>query len=89
MKNFKGLSGVTDATAFCKSMYAKGGSAGKNQLVRMAKSYEMGGMTGSSMMTPQEMCGPGDGGCHKSRRRANNQRLKTAGVSRSNRRRMS
>jgi hypothetical protein len=55
----------------------------------MAKSYEMGGMTGSSMMAPQEMCGPGDGGCHKSRRRANNQRLKSAGVSRSNRRRMS
>jgi len=46
MKNFKGLKGVTDATTFCKSMYGKGGAAGTKQLVRMAKSYEMGGQTG-------------------------------------------
>lgn len=45
MKNSKGLRGATDAMAYCKSMYGKGGAAGKHQLVRMAKSYEMGGMT--------------------------------------------
>ena len=46
MKNSKGLRGATDAMAYCKSMYGKGGAAGKNQLVRMAKSYEMGGQSG-------------------------------------------
>jgi len=49
MKNFKGLNGVTDATTFCKSMYAKGGSAGKNQMLRMGSSYEAGGTTGLQM----------------------------------------
>jgi hypothetical protein len=50
MKNSKGLKGATDAMAYCKSMYGKGGAAGKHQLVRMAKSYELGGMTDDSCM---------------------------------------
>lgn len=87
MKNMKGLKGTTDALTHCKSMYASGGSAGKNQILRMGGSYELGGMTAG--LSVNDTCGPGDGGCHKSRRRANNQRLKSAGVSRSNRRRMS
>jgi hypothetical protein len=44
MKN-TGLKGATDAMAYCKSMYAKGGSAGKNQIIRMGSSYAMGGST--------------------------------------------
>ena len=88
MKN-QGLKGVTDATQFCKSMYAKGGTANKNQIIRSMKSYEVGGTTGMMLNNTmsEEMCGPGRP-CHKSRKRANNQRLRSAGVSRSNRRRM-
>jgi hypothetical protein len=48
MKNSKGLKGTTDALAHCKSMYAKGGSAGKNQMIRSMKSYEIGGTTQSA-----------------------------------------
>ena len=87
MKN-QGLKGVTDATTFCASM-KKGGA---KPMIRSMKSFEMGGTTnsmGAGVMSTDSMCGLGDGGCHKSRRRANNQRLKSAGVSRSNRRRMS
>jgi hypothetical protein len=88
MKNSKGLRGATDAMAYCKSMYGKGGAAGKHQLVRMAKSYEMGGMTGSSMMAPEEMCGPLDDPCHKGNKKANRRRLSAAGVSRKKQRGM-
>ena len=48
------------------------------------KKMQMGGMTASADPT----CGPGRP-CHKSNKKANNSRLKSAGVSRSNRRRMS
>ena len=51
---------------------------------RPVKSYQMGGMTAS--MDPT--CGPGRP-CHKSNKKANNSRLKSAGVSRSVRKRMS
>jgi hypothetical protein len=86
MKN-QGLKGVTDATQYCKSMNDKNS---KNQIIRSMKSYEFGGTTGMMLnnTASEGMCGPGDGGCHRSRRRANNQRLKSAGVSRSNRKRM-
>jgi len=43
MKNSKGLKGVTDAMSHCKSMYAKGGSASKEHMIRMGSSYAMGG----------------------------------------------
>jgi hypothetical protein len=43
-----GLKGVTDATAFCKSMQ-KGGA---KPMIRSMKSYAAGGAT--------EQCGPGD-----------------------------
>jgi hypothetical protein len=56
MKNSKGLKGVTDAMSHCKSMYAKGGTANKNQMIRSMKSYEIGGMTGMEMT---ESAGPG------------------------------
>jgi hypothetical protein len=56
MKNSKGLRGATDAMAYCKSMYGQGGSAGKNQMLRMGGSYELGGMTG---MDSAESAGPG------------------------------
>ena len=48
------------------------------------RKMQMGGITAS--MDPT--CGPGRP-CHKSNKKANNSRLKDAGVSRSNRRRMS
>jgi len=83
----KGLRDTTDATQHCKSMYAKGGSAGKNQLVRMAKSYDLGGFTSNPVNMTEETCGPGKP-CHKSNKRANNQRLRDAGVSRRTRKRM-
>jgi hypothetical protein len=56
-----GLKGVTDAMGHCKSMYAKGGSANKNQIIRSMKSYQMGGNT--------EGCvdGPGRPKCGKSK----------------------
>jgi len=61
MKNSKGLKGVTDAMSHCKSMYAKGGSANKDQMIRSMKSYAMGGTT--------EGCvdGPGKPKCGKSK----------------------
>lgn len=86
MKNSKGLKGVTDAMSHCKSMYGKGGSAGKNQMLRMGGSYELGGMT--TGISLDDTCGPDDP-CHKSNKKANKRRLKAAGVSRNNRRRMS
>jgi len=46
----RGLKETTDAMSHCKSMYAKGGSAGTKQLVRMASSYEMGGASDDSCM---------------------------------------
>lgn len=87
MKNSKGLKGVTDAMSHCKSMYAKGGSAGQNQIIRMGSSYELGGFQSNPVSMPEEMCGPGDP-CHKSNKKANRQRLKAAGVSRRVRRGM-
>ena len=88
MKNSKGLKGVTDAMSHCKSMYAKGGSASTEHMIRTARSYEMGGMTGSSMMAPEEMCGPLDDPCHKGNKKANRRRLSAAGVSRKKQRGM-
>jgi hypothetical protein len=85
MKN-TGLKGVTDAMAFCKSMYAKGGTAGKSQIIRSMKSYDMGGATGAKL---DSNCTSDDGGgCHKGNKKANRQRLKTAGVGRKTRNRM-
>jgi hypothetical protein len=85
MKN-TGLKGVTDAMAYCKSMYAKGGSAGKSQIIRSMKSFEMGGTPGVTM---DSKCSPDDGGrCHKGSKKANRSRLKDAGVGRKTRNRM-
>jgi hypothetical protein len=85
MKNSKGLKGVTDATMFCKSMYGKGGSAGKNQMLRMGGSYELGGMT--TGVSLDDTCGPDDP-CHKGNKKANRRRLSAAGVSRKKQRGM-
>ena len=85
MKNSKGLKGVTDATMFCKSMYGKGGSAGKNQMLRMGGSYELGGMT--TGVSLDDTCGPDDP-CHRGNKKQNRQRLRAAGVGRKTRRAM-
>jgi hypothetical protein len=86
MKNSKGLKGVTDATMFCKSMYGKGGSAGKSQIIRSMKSFDLGGTSG---VTLDSNCTSDDGGgCHKGNRKANRSRLKDAGVGRKTRNRM-
>lgn len=64
-----GLKGVTDATAFCKSM-KKGGPA---PMIRSMKSYNVGGVTG--MQSPEMVstesdfdCWPGKPGCAQSKR---------------------
>ena len=59
MKN--GLKGVTDATAFCKSMQ-KGGPA---PMIRSMKSYEVGGAT--DVMS--ECAGPGGPGKKRCRQK--------------------
>ena len=51
-----GLKGVTDATAFCKSMQ-KGGPA---PMIRSMKSYDEGGSISSDAMCP-----PGKKGCRR------------------------
>ena len=44
----KGLKDTKDALTHCRSMYGKGGSAGKHQMLRMGSSYETGGVTQSA-----------------------------------------
>lgn len=63
-----GLKGVTDATAFCKSMQ-KSGSA---PMIRSMKRYEVGGITGlqsPGMMSTESdsNCWPGKPGCAQSK----------------------
>lgn len=54
----------------------------KGGAIKKVKKMEMGGMTAST-----ETCGPGRP-CHKTNKKANNQRLKAAGVPRKTRRSM-